>query len=284
MVSPPPSAPTFAWLTPPGRTALSLLRCSAVPALLDCPLPDPGRIRLARLVAPDGGAVDEVLAVRLSEDALELDLHGGEGVRRAVEGCLRAHGFRTHASDDIPGDPRWWALAGAVHPAAVRWLLAHPGAEPPFAGLLERQPLVLITGPANAGKSTLLNRLCGRTRALVGAEPGTTRDLVAAEALVGGWRLRLVDSAGLRPAAADGIERAGQELAMAARARADLVLYLWAPGDGGPGPRAGDLLVRGKADLHGEAGIRWSDRAADGDAALAAVQAAILARLGLPQG
>ena len=80
------------------------------------------------------------------------------------------------------------------------------------AELLYRPPFgVLITGPANAGKSSLLNAWCGHQRALVSDQAGTTRDLVAAETICHGWRLRLLDSAGLR-AGADAIEAAGQAL------------------------------------------------------------------------
>src|SRR5690606_40244198 len=124
----------------------------------------------------------------------------------------------------------------------------------------------------------------GHARCLVSDLPGTTRDLVAAEVVHRGWRLILVDSAGLRPSE-DPLERAGQDLVAAARARADLVVHLH-PADaaGGVEAQAGDLVVLGKSDLHAPGappGLAWSDRAGDVIATRAAVLDAVLARLGL---
>lgn len=236
-----------------------------------------GADRFARLIAPDGTVVDEIVVDRLSDDALHLMTHGGPGVRQAVDACLAAHGL---ICGPVALEPAWEALARAPSPAAVRWLLDHPGERPPFpAAFLSRTPLVLITGPANAGKSTLLNAWCGRRRALVSEIPGTTRDLLAAETLVDGWRLRLLDSAGLRPTD-DPLERAGQALVAAARARADLVVSLRPPGDDAP-EAASDLVLLGKADLRPPGpGLRWSSH--DPAAGLAALGAAVLERLGLP--
>ena len=263
-----------------------------MPGLIDRALPAVGTDRFARLVAPDGTVVDEIVVDRLADDALHLMTHGGPGVRQAVDACLAAHGLVARPAGPRPAgprpagsgptylDPAWEALAGAPSPAAVRWLLDHPGAEPPFSrAFLVRTPLVLITGPANAGKSTLLNAWCGRRRALVSEIPGTTRDLLAAETLVDGWRLRLLDSAGLRPTD-DPLERAGQALVAAARARADLVVSLRPPGDDLP-EAASDLILLGKADLRPPGpGLRWSSHEAA--AGLAALGAAVLQRLGLP--
>jgi hypothetical protein len=276
-----PAAGTYCWLTPPAPAALAIARIPARPELFDRSLPAVDAARFARLIAPDGTVVDEVVVDRLSVDELHLMTHGGPGVRQAVEACLAAHGL--HPAPTTL-DPRWAALAAAPAPAAVDWLLAHPGETPPFAAdFLRRTPVVLITGPTNAGKSTLLNAWCGRRRALVSDVPGTTRDLLAAETVIGGWRIRLLDSAGLR-ATDDPLERAGQELVAAARLRADLVLSLRPPGDDVP-DAPDDLVVLGKADLRpvdlGPAlGLRWSTQdQADG---LARLGAAVLDRLGLP--
>ena len=56
---------------------------------------------------------------------------------------------------------------------------------------------VVICGPPNAGKSSLLNRLAGAEKAIVHAQPGTTRDAVHAEVEVGGAFFRLTDTAGI---------------------------------------------------------------------------------------
>lgn len=270
----------FSWLTPPAPAALAVVALPAVPCL-DRDLPALGRARFARLLDRIGAVVDEVVAVRTDADRLELCCHGGAGVRAAVAAGLAGHGL---AEAPAPGGDRWGELAAAAHPAAIAWLLAYPDAAPTFpATFLYRQPVLLLTGPANAGKSTLLNAWCGHARALVADAPGTTRDLVAAEVRAGGWRLRVLDSAGLR-ASDDPLERAGQELAQGARARADLVLYLLPPAGGAP--QTSDLVVHGKADLLPPGtGLRWSSQGAHGRSMrgmLADIATAALARLGLP--
>jgi tRNA modification GTPase len=82
-----------------------------------------------------------------------------------------------------------------------------------------------LAGRVNAGKSSLLNALVGRARALVSAAPGTTRDYLEEPLDLSGLLVRLVDTAGLRPAA-DTIEAAGQDLSRDFMARAEAVLYV----------------------------------------------------------
>ena len=89
---------------------------------------------------------------------------------------------------------------------------------------------VLLWGAPNAGKSTLLNALCGQQRALVHASPGTTRDLVEARVAWAGFEVWLVDTAGVRQAA-EAVEAAGIALGRAALAAADVVLWLWDAAD-----------------------------------------------------
>lgn len=272
---------TYSWLTPPAPAAIAVLRVPALPALLDRALPAVGRARFAQLCDATRTMIDEVVASRLRDDVLELSTHGGPGVRAAVNAALATHDLVEQA---VVATGRWHDLAAAASPAATRWLLGQ--AELAFRReLLFRAPIVLITGPTNAGKSTLLNAWCGHARALVSDLPGTTRDLVMAETMVAGWRLRLVDSAGLR-ATNDALERAGQELVAEARRWADVVIYLQPPGDAGDDVRSGDLIVSGKADLHAAGtGLRWSAHGADGHAAgelLASIGQAVLNRLALP--
>jgi len=85
--------------------------------------------------------------------------------------------------------------------------------------------LVAIAGRPNAGKSTMMNALLGKDRAIVDHEPGTTRDTIEEGMVLDGIPLRLVDTAGLRDSA-DRIESQGVRRALAAISRADLVLYV----------------------------------------------------------
>ena len=111
--------------------------------------------------------------------------------------------------------------------------------------------LVMIMGPPNAGKSTLLNALARRDLAIVSATPGTTRDMIEAHLDVGGLPISFVDTAGLR-AASDEIERLGVDRVIARAASADLTLWLSASGEEPPPAiGAGDDLIRvwSKSDL-----------------------------------
>lgn len=83
----------------------------------------------------------------------------------------------------------------------------------------------VILGQPNAGKSTLLNFLCGSDRAIVTEIPGTTRDLLRETIEIGGLPVTLVDTAGLRESA-DLVEAIGVHRARDAASRADIVLYL----------------------------------------------------------
>ena len=67
---------------------------------------------------------------------------------------------------------------------------------------------VVLSGAPNVGKSSLINALVGYERAIVFAEPGTTRDVVTAGTAVDGWPIELADTAGLREST-DPLEAAG---------------------------------------------------------------------------
>src|SRR5437879_5452080 len=68
-----------------------------------------------------------------------------------------------------------------------------------FDNLMTPIPLIAIVGRPNVGKSTLFNRLVGSRRAIVGDEPGITRDRLYGEAHWLGHDLRIVDTGGILP-------------------------------------------------------------------------------------
>jgi tRNA modification GTPase len=93
-------------------------------------------------------------------------------------------------------------------------------------GKIVHQGLTLaIVGRPNVGKSSLFNRLVERERAIVTAEPGTTRDLVSETVAIGGIPVELVDTAGIRRAL-DEAESMGIKKSMEALADADMVLVV----------------------------------------------------------
>ena len=94
-----------------------------------------------------------------------------------------------------------------------------------YGDLLRDGLKTVLLGAPNAGKSSLLNALVGRDRALVSAEPGTTRDFLEEPLQVGPHLLRLIDTAGLNPAPGE-IERMGIAKTLERLAEADLVLWV----------------------------------------------------------
>ena len=84
---------------------------------------------------------------------------------------------------------------------------------------------VVIYGPTNAGKSSLLNRLLGYERAIVSETPGTTRDTIEEVINLRGIPIRLLDTAGLREPG-DEIERQGMTRTTKSLAGADLLLHV----------------------------------------------------------
>ena len=85
--------------------------------------------------------------------------------------------------------------------------------------------VVAITGPPNAGKSTLLNRIAKREAAIVSPHAGTTRDVIEVHLDLDGYPLTLLDTAGIRDSA-DPVEQEGVRRARKRAAEADLVLWV----------------------------------------------------------
>jgi len=85
---------------------------------------------------------------------------------------------------------------------------------------------IVIVGPPNAGKSSLLNWLARRDAAIVSDRPGTTRDIIEVHLDVGGYAVTVVDTAGLRTTA-DDIEHEGVRRAQRQAADADIKIVLF---------------------------------------------------------
>lgn len=84
---------------------------------------------------------------------------------------------------------------------------------------------VVIAGPPNAGKSTLMNQLARREVAIVSPQAGTTRDLIEVQLDLDGYPVTVIDTAGIRETD-DPVEQEGVRRARDRAAQADLVLWL----------------------------------------------------------
>lgn len=130
--------------------------------------------------------------------------------------------------------------------AELRQKISHLLASPP-AEKLKDGLRVVLAGPPNSGKSTLLNVLVGREAAIVSDIAGTTRDMIEVPMAVEGVALLFTDTAGLRDDSADVIERIGIDRSHAAMAQADIVLWLGAEGEG---PSHANLIeIAAKCDI-----------------------------------
>jgi tRNA modification GTPase len=251
-------------------------------------------IAVGRWQAVPGAAGEELVVVRQAVDRLEIHCHGGTAAAEAVLGSLEAAGAIRQAwpewlaagdADPIAIEARQ-ALAVAAGPRAARILgrqlsgalaaelnrikgLAAADRRPAAARLLRAARVglrltepwrVVVAGPVNAGKSSLVNALAGHARSIVSPQPGTTRDLVTTRLVLGGWEVDLVDTAGGRedPATASPTERAGIARAAEASAMADLVLRVVPAGSPPPEPGPREIVVVSKADLVEDGGLPTS--------------------------
>ena len=118
---------------------------------------------------------------------------------------------------------------------------------------------IALIGAPNAGKSTLLNTLVGRDAAIVTATPGTTRDIIEVPMVLGGYKVIIADTAGLRDTD-DEIEAEGVRRAQAWADDADLRVWLadgMDPAGSFDGAPDGDILLVTKRDLgEGVVGLR----------------------------
>ena len=182
---------------------LDLAQAEAVASLSAAATETARRVALAQL---RGGLSSEIASLRRGciEAAAQIDAH-------------------IEFSDDIPGGGEMPQIAGDMDLLAARMEALLRTARRGVA-LLEGARIVLAGAP-NAGKSSLMNALLGRERALVSPHPGTTRDTIEAIFNLHGVPITLVDTAGLRTTEAE-IEALGVQRARAEFGAADLIVFV----------------------------------------------------------
>lgn len=206
---------------------------------------DNGRIDLTEAE----GLADLIEAETESQRKAALALAEG-GLRKQIEQwqelllALSAQAERAidYDEEDEAGDPALLRECAALAAELGRWL-GRPRVEPLKDGVR-----VVVAGPPNAGKSSLINMIAGEERAIVTDVPGTTRDHIEIPLSLGGVPIQLTDTAGLRETD-DKVEALGVERAARLVEAADVLIWLGGPDAALEHPRR--ILVHAKADLPG---------------------------------
>ena len=142
--------------------------------------------------------------------------------------------------EDEAIDPALLGECAALADELRQWL-ARPRVEP-----LKEGVRVVVAGPPNTGKSSLINAIAGEERAIVTDIPGTTRDHIDVPLSLGGVPLRLTDTAGLRETR-DEVEAIGVERSTRLVQAADVLVWLGDPDIAPDHPRL--IRAHAKADL-----------------------------------
>lgn len=208
------------WLTTAASGAVGVLHMRAQPqrlsTTLSITLPEIGRASLRRICN-----LDEALVLRVTDNTIIVTPHGGPRLRQRLVRAISDAGISfvspteltpteifKEATSDV--EARMLnTLARASSADAIALLLTQPqrwqkfGApttsDAPRSKRLCRlidPPTVVLAGAPNAGKSTLLNALLGRTAAVTSPIAGTTRDFVSATIALAGLVCRVVDAPG----------------------------------------------------------------------------------------
>lgn len=205
-----------------------------------------GRIDLAEAE----GLADLIEAETESQRRAALALAGGELSRQVAAWQARLLGVAAKIEaaldfddeDDVQKSGEGQGKGDLIALAAdIETWLARPPAERLRDGIR-----VVIAGPPNCGKSSLINVLVGREAAITSEIAGTTRDLVEVPIALGGRPFLFTDTAGLRESD-DAIEAIGVARARGALSAADIILWLGAPEDRPGDARA--ILIQSRIDL-----------------------------------
>jgi len=179
-------------------------------------------------------------ALALAEGGLRKQI--GDWQERLLGLSAQAERAIDYDEEDEAVDPALLRDCGALADELQGWL-QRPRIEPLKDGVR-----VVIAGPVNVGKSSLVNVIAGEERAIVTAVPGTTRDHIEVPLSLGGVPLRLTDTAGIRPTS-DEVEAIGVERAERLVETADILVWLGEPA--GAPDHARLILVHAKADEPG---------------------------------
>ena len=163
-------------------------------------------------------------ALAAAQDQLRgaLGRRMGELVDALLSVLARVEAYIDFPDEDLPSEDRSWIqseLQKITNETGRLLATSH------YGQILRDGIKTVIVGQPNAGKSSLLNRLVGRPRALVSSEPGTTRDFIEERIVLGPHCLRLIDTAGLNPSPS-GLEKLGIENTREQLSAADLVLLV----------------------------------------------------------
>ncbi|MCP4758773.1 MAG: hypothetical protein GY894_01670 [Planctomycetes bacterium] len=285
-------------LTAPSPGAVAIIEATGditrLCSEIDLALPAVGALRLAMIAG-----IDSALLARPSEDRLHIMPHGGPHILTLLTRRLESVGvILDHASEWPEAQDSIEAAVMATSPLArtplaVDLLLEQPTRWRAFrdtwttedeqrSGRLRRlldPPRVVLAGPANIGKSTLLNVLAGRQRAMVDDMPGTTRDWVGARIDLAGLVVDWGDTPGIREATDQPEAEAITRAASLCESADLLIAAADSQSDWSSLPRAPDLRVGLRSDLgHTEdADVNCSAENGDGiEALVMAVRDAIV--------
>lgn len=250
---------SYSLLTPRGRGAVATLRFEGpVETLSAFFAPANGKSlseqAIDRIVFGQWGRElpEDVVICRTAESVTEIHCHGGEAAAGRIQADLESRGCQREPWPEMlertkGSFHREWTEALSksttqrtagillrqreLFPRAIEELRQNTTQQfvvekirsllnwGEFGRHLTKPWDVVLGGPPNVGKSSLINALVGYARSIVYDQPGTTRDIITAETAFEGWPIRFADTAGLREAAepleAEGIERAKRRLQQA---------------------------------------------------------------------